>query len=319
MPLRTALQRLVPFRLGKPSLPLTLLRAAARHGCPVQLFFLGQQRQMENIGCRITKVDKHGLVLLHAGLLCPVEELERALCSIYFRLPLSAHLLLPGLSRARAHEGFLCQTRIMGGVPQPDGTLHLHLRLPDNILQRELRRHQRQFISPECVEELALWLPWDKPDTPLPAVASASFRAHAGQSRLQLVNLSAGGAKVQIDMVEFTEELANMDLKQALVRLRLHALHAPQPDCWLRCRCVESRYNISLRRLVLRLCFAHYREVGSAGWIEVGEQGAPGLQPWFARDYPGLAEGLANRDGSGQDALSKDALGQTASGRPDQP
>ena len=308
MSLRTALQRLLPFRQREASLPLRLLRTAARHRSTVQLFLLGQQRQMENIPCKIERVDKQSLVLRHAGP-WPTDCPGRGQCSLYFKLPLAAHLYLPGLTSSRAHEGFLCQTRIMEGRPQPDGGMRLHLRLPATALQRELRRHDRYFISPGCVEMLELWLPWDPPSAGLPADlptdSSASFNASRRQARLRLVNLSAGGAKLQIDNVDFTEDLANMDLKQALIRLQLRGLHQPQPESWLLCRCVESRYNIHLSRLVLRLSFCQYRDARADNWDSVGEQGVAVLQHWLAQDHAALLKAPASLANS-QSCIDKD-------------
>ena len=293
MSLRTALQYILHFRPRKSPSPLRLLRTAARHGCTVQLFLLGQQRQMENIPCHIERVDKQGLILRHAGP-WPADCPGRGQCSMYFKLPLTAHLFVSGLTGSRAHEGFLCQSRIMQDSPQPDGSMRLHLRLPATALQRELRHHERHFIHPDCVERLELWLPWDSPLAELPADGSASFSATHGQTRLRLVNLSAGGAKLQIDNVDFTENLANMDLKQAMIRLQLRGLHQAQPESWLLCRCVESRYNISLSRLVLRLSFCQYRDAGASSWHNIEEQGVAVVQHWLAQDYTALLKAPAS-------------------------
>jgi len=267
----------------------TLLRTALRCDSTVYLYFLGKQREMENLSCRILNVDRKNLQLrCLAGF--PSGSLVREQCSIYFKLPGAALFWIPGLRRSDAHKGFLCRTRIMKSHLLGESVSALQLQLPEQWIQRELRRHERHFLGPACLAQAALWLPAPDSADAVTTLSRADITCSIGPGRLRVVNLSPAGAKVQIDAADLTDRLANMDVRQLVLALDLHRAEQQELRIVLLCRCVESLYNIALRRLVLRLRFIRWQSADQAGetWQTVADSGIAELKDWFEQDYPVL-------------------------------
>ena len=145
------------------------------------------------------------------------------------------------------------------------------------------------------VKAAGLWLPFSRlPENQL-QFGTPDFMYREGcPSQLRLVNISAGGARVQLDQVDFLEEFNNMDGKQVMLLVSLYKTGNKHFSVLAVCKCVESAYSIILRRLTLRLQFRQLWECSeeelSQRWRPVDKEGVHAILDWVNNDFCILME-----------------------------
>ena len=274
---------------------LAVLNAAHKHDAGVSLFFVDRQRQLENVICYIKSVKKNILLLKCRKNFLP-DILNNEKCSIYFKLPYDVIVNSLKLPSATARYGFLCKSRIISNTLNKEtGACEILIETPSHYIQRELRRFERVYPSLQMVKGLGFWLPFNRLPAHPQLAGPPDFTYNPSlPPQLRLINVSAGGARVQLDKVEFLEEFNNLDGKEVLLLISLHQSSGKHISVLTVCKCVESTYSIILRQLTLRLQFKKLWEYGADEvtqlWAPVGSTGVPAILEWINNDFGILME-----------------------------
>lgn len=265
-----------------------LLGAALKHQVCVEILFTSRNRQMDNVYCRI-KALRGKRVLLVSGINFLPDALNGEQCLIYFSLP---HSLLvntfkmpPGLARA----GFLCKTHIISNhCDSENRNCEIEIDLPHAYVQRSLRKHERVFPSGNMVQSVDLWLRGKLPKHWRElGSADFSFRANC-DSRLRLINISASGARIEVDNVEENDRYRSLKGAQMLLCVVLNGQGRKRCATPVVCQCVEGLYSATLRRLSLRLRFVQVWLTdccGHSSWDRVDDEGVLILRDWINNDF----------------------------------
>ena len=199
--------------IKKPLLGTLLGAAFARQVC-IEVLFTSRNRQMDDVYCRIKEMRPSSILLVSNASFLP-DVLNDEQCLVYFNLPRALLIHRFKMSAAEARQGFLCKTRIIHNHVDPESRqCKIEIGMPDAYVQRELRRHERIFPSVGMVRSVDLWLRgrlpshWRELGEP-----DFSFR-EGSPGQLRLVNISAGGARLEMDDVDEAERyhrLSNTD------------------------------------------------------------------------------------------------------------
>lgn len=295
MPIWDSVKNLFSSASTHPPRTFAVLNAAHKHDAGVSLFFVDRQRQLENVICYIKSVKKNTILLKCRKNFLP-DILNNEKCSIYFKLPYDVIVNTLKLPSATARYGFLCKSRIINNTLNKEtGACEILIETPTHYIQRELRRFERVYPSLQMVKGLGLWMPFARLPAHPQLAGPPDFAYNASlPPQLRLVNISAGGARVQLDKVEFLEQFNNLDGKEMLLLVSLHIGSGKHISLLTVCKCVESTYSIILRRLTLRLQFKKLWETGpdevSQRWTAVGSSGVPLILEWINNDFGILME-----------------------------
>ncbi len=276
----------------KPSVGMVLDAAFAHQVC-VEVLFINRNRQMDNVYCRIQSMGPSGIQLVSNINFLP-DALNDEQCLIYFNLPrtLLAHVFKMPPSEAR--KGFLCKTHIIHNQLNPESRqCELKVGRPEAYVQRALRKHERVFPSAGMVRSVDLWL-----RSKLPShwreLGSPDFCFREDNSgSLRLVNISAGGARLEMDDVAAQDRYHRLAGTQMLLCVVLNRPGRRRCVAPVVCHCVEGLYSATLRRLALRLRFVQVWLTdcdGQGSWVRVEDEGVPALHDWIVDDYSFLTE-----------------------------
>ncbi len=281
-----------PHRQPRPS---TVINAAFKHDAGVSLFFVDRQRQLENVICYIKAVKKNRILLRSRKNFLP-DILNNEKCSIYFKLPYDVIVNDLKLPPSTARYGFLCKSRIISNaINKETKACEIQICMPLQYIQRELRKHERVYPGSGMIKAAGLWLPFSRLPENQFQFGTPDYTYREGcPSQLRLINISAGGARVQLDKIEFLEEFNNMDGKELMLLVSLYKSSNKHLSALTVCKCVESAYSIILRRLTLRLQFIKLweasDEIAPPGWKPVGKDGVAAILDWVNNDYGILVE-----------------------------
>lgn len=270
-----------------------LLRAALKHQVCIEILFTARNRQMDNVYCSI-KALRGKKILLVSGINFLPDVLNGEQCLIYFNLPhsllVNTFKMSPGLARA----GFLCKSQIIHNYLDPESrNCEIEIDLPQAYVQRSLRKHERVFPSANMVKSVDLWLRGKLPKH-WRELGSADFSFREdGPSRLRLINISASGARIEIEDVEENDRYRKLTGAQMLLCVVLCGQGRRRCATPVVCHCVEGLYSATLRRLSLRLRFVQVWQTdccGHGSWDRVDEEGVPLLREWINNDFCLLTE-----------------------------
>lgn len=276
----------------KPSIGAVLDAAFAHQVC-VEILFINRNRQLDNVYCRIRKMRRSSVLLV-----CSVNFLPDALngeqCLIHFNLPRALLVHTFKMSAVEARQGFLCKTHIIHNHVDPESRqCEIEISRPEAYVQRELRKHERIFPSAGMVRSVDLWLRGRLPahwrDLGAP---DFTFREDSS-GQLRLVNISAGGARLEMGDVEEADRYHRLSGTQMLLCVVLNRPGRKRCVAPVVCQCVEGLYSATMRRLALRLRFIQVWLTDSDGqgaWARVGDEGVQSINDWIANDYSLLAE-----------------------------
>lgn len=268
-----------------------IINAAVKHDVGMSLFFVDRQRQLENVICYIKSVKKNRIILRSRKNFLP-DILNNEQCSLYFKLPYNVVVEDLKLPVSSARQGFLCKSRIISNsLDKHTKACEILIVMPTQYVQRELRRHERVYPSPAMIKGAGLWLPFSRLPEKQSQFGTPDFilRNDCPTSQVRLVDISAGGARVQIDKVDFLEEFKNMDGRQLLLLVSIYKIGNKHFSVLTACKCIESSYSVILRRLTLRLNFvkiwSYSEDRLSQVWTPVGAEGIPAILEWINNDF----------------------------------
>ena len=272
---------------------VALLRAALAHHVCVEVLFTDRNRQMDNVYCRIMALQDKSLRLMSTTKFLP-DALNGEQCLLYFNLPRTFLINTLKMSPGQARAGFLCKTRIIHNHLEPEKRFcEIEVAIPQAYVQRSLRKHERVFPSQGMVKTVDLWLRGKLPKH-WRELGAADFIFRAGEpSRLKLVNISASGARIEVEEVEESERYRRLTGTQMLLCVVLSGPGRKRCVAPVVCHCVESLYSGTLRRLSLRLRFPQVWQTDGCGhgaWDRVAEDGVAALCDWINNDFCLLTE-----------------------------
>lgn len=273
--------------------PSAIFKMALRFSIPINVSFIDRERLPGNVSCKMEGLQKDRVFLkmLHP---LPAAFFTREKCNLFLKFPQAVLREKLGIRCDLSQNGFLSRSRIVDCDCDSKGySRHLCVSLPEQCSRREFRRHERYRILSGMISRADLWFlegrGEPRPDNP-------DFSYQQGRlCPLRLVNISAGGAKVVLDKLDFLDEFATIERAQLLLRLTLALPDNESQNTWLICRCVNSSYSIKLRRLTLRLQFLMpgnpFQDAALAGdMAQLSEKqaeddahlGIPALKMWLA-------------------------------------
>ncbi len=234
--------------------PAAIFKHVYRNRERVSLSFIDKQRLLRNLSCHIKAIRANSLLLdFQSPLSANLFNQEK--CHLYFKLPNEIIKNKLHIKQNPEQNGFLCKSNILSlGIADDAGNVRqVRVKMPQKYIRRELRRHERYNVFSEIASKACLYfLPRDDVEV------SGNGGSDTGTAKFfepHLADISAGGAKVIIEQVDFLDEFAILDSYRLLLKLPLNASLGEKLDAWLACRCVKSNYSINLRRFSLRLEF----------------------------------------------------------------
>lgn len=270
-----------------------LLRAAMAHKVCVEVLFTDRNRQMDNVYCRIMAMGDKSLRLVSTTKFLP-DALNDEQCLLYFNLPRTFLVNTFKMSPGQARAGFLCKTRIIHNHLEPEKRFcEIVVAIPHAYVQRSLRKHERVFPSMGMVKTVDLWLRGKLPKH-WRELGPADFTFRTGEpSRLKLINISASGARIEVEDVDENERFRRLTGTQMLLCVVLSGPGRKRCVAPVVSHCVESLYSGTLRRLSLRLRFVQVWQSDGSGhgaWDRVAEDGVAALSDWINNDFCLLTE-----------------------------
>lgn len=240
------------FNGGAPS-SRSVFQVAMRHDRPLNVSFMDRERLPGNVSCKMEDLRKDRIFLRLRNPL-PARMFSRDKCYLYLKIPSEVLRSELGIRRDLSQNGFLSKSRILDCDCDKKGlSNHLCISLPSDYTRRELRRHERYRIFAGMISEASLWF---LPEEGAPTPKVPNFSYHEGHlCPLRIINISAGGAKVVLDKLDFLDEFARIETCRLLLKLTLPVDSDDPLDTWLICKCVSSKYSINLRRFTVRLQF----------------------------------------------------------------
>ena len=300
--------------------PGKVLLAVQKQHLLLRLFFVDRQRQLENVACDVIYLSPKKIILKSSKRFLP-DVLKGERCSLYVKIPHNITEKYIGVVNPAVRHGFLFKSRILANYVDPASKeCIIELSMPHSYVQRDLQRHERVNPTPLMLKEISLWLcgkrlPYSPNDLPQPA-----FSYHNGEANpaVQLINLSAGGLRVQLDKLEDTEN-PKRDLKRPMVlHLVLYKPMRKELSVWAVCTCVKVHFSSQLKILTLFLKFARVwddPDEGGRGWLPIEREGVPAIEGWVDNDYCMLLDKkrLVSDELSHCFGLDKDKVRRTAS------
>ena len=270
--------------------PSKVLWAVQKQHLLLRLFFVDRQRQLENIACEVIYLSPQKIILKSNKRFVP-DVIKGERYSLYVKIPHNITEKYIGAVNPAVRHGFLFKARILANYVDPASKeCIIELTMPHSYVQRDLQRHERVNPTPLMLKEISLWLcgrrlPYSPNELQKPA-----FSYHNGEANpsVQLINLSAGGVRVQLDKLEVTDN-SRKDLKRPMVlHLVLYKPMRKELSVWVVCTCVKVHFSSHLKILTLFLKFVRVwddPDEGGRGWLPIEREGVPAIECWVDNDY----------------------------------
>ena len=256
----------------------------------LRLFFVDRQRQLENVACDVVYLSSQKVILKSNKSFLP-DVLKGERCSLYVKIPHCITEKYIGITNPAVRHGFLFKARILANYVDPASKeCIIELTMPHSYVQRDLQRHERVSPSALMLKELSLWLCGNRlPHSPTELLAPAfSYRDGEANPSVQLVNLSAGGLRVQLDNLNGFEN-PKRDLNRPIVMcLVLYKPMRKELVVWAVCNCVKVHFSPQLKILTLFLKYVRAWEEpdeGGKGWQPIEREGLAAIENWVDNDY----------------------------------
>lgn len=270
--------------------PGKILLAVQKQHLRLRLFFVDRQRQLENIACDVVSLFPTKVILKSSKRFLP-DVLKGERCSLYVKIPHHITKKYIGIVNPAVRHGFLFKSRILANYVDPvSKECIVELTMPHSYVQRDLQRHERVSPTPLMLKEMSLWpcgkrLPYSPHDLPDPAFSCRNGEANPSA---QLINLSAGGLRVQLDILADADN-PRKDLKRPMVlHLVLYKPMRKELSVWVVCTCVKVHFSSQLKILTLFLKFVRVwddPDEGGRGWLPIEREGVPAIETWVDNDY----------------------------------
>lgn len=256
----------------------------------LRLFFVDRQRQLENVACDVVYLSPTKVILKSNKRFLP-DVLKAERCSLYVKIPHHITEKYIGIVNPAVRHGFLFKSRILANYVDPV-TKHciIEIAMPHSYVQRDLQRHERVSPTALMLKEISLWLCGKQlPSSPGNLLAPAfSYRDGEANPSVHLVNLSAGGLRVQLDNLNGFEN-PKRDLNRPIVMcLVLYKPMRKELVVWAVCNCIKVHFSPQLKILTLFLKYVRVwdePEEGGRGWVPVEREGLAAIENWVDNDY----------------------------------
>lgn len=288
----------------------TGLEYALQRAVPVRFTYEGRPREAGPVLCAVASTDRADTVLVTGETFIP-GELNGRECRIYFKLMAQPDENAPGDKASDAKYGFYCRSIVLDTRrDDANAQTEIHIKTPFRALQRELRCHERLNIKPGMIRKFCFWF--------APSLPRQRGQVHASMSRyspeqdhdIRLIDLSAGGAFVQLVNSELPHDIDINRKTQTLLYLDCTGLEGESLKFLLAAHCVGVFRNKKTNAMNLHLQFA--QQLGTLSkeenlnWQPVGESGISLLKRWVEARLKRFPDSAASPFFL---ALSRDATG----------
>lgn len=309
---RSFWQRIRAAFSRRDAAPAAVVHSAWKHNALVNLSVVDQERTVRNVDCRILGIRRQRIIL-HADEAQAMRLTDRSKCFLYFKLTPAVLRRELGFSSQPEQNGFLCRSTIAGLGPDA-ATGQISVLMPEEYTRRELRHHERYQLFDGMVVGATLEF------MPLAPGPLAAAPVACARHDVRLLNISAGGARIVLDDVDFLDGFSHLEERGLILRLLLAngGGRAGQRHMALHCRCVGSHYTIRSRRLSILAQFLSQcpgqdspsrdalpaascpRVAGCGPDARASADGIPAIHDWTVSDYgrlraacsPGAAAGV---------------------------
>lgn len=274
----------------RPDHPANILLAAQKNSLLMRLFFVDRQRQLENIACDVMYISEKKILLKTSKSFLP-DVLKNERCSLYLKIPHIIAEKYVGIKNPAVRHGFLFKSRILENFLDPQSKwCYIEVAMPQKYVQRDLQQHERVSPTPLMLKQMSLWfcrksLPTSPQDLSAPLFSTL---LEGAKSSLRVVNLSAGGLRVQIDGLEgYDNPKKDFDRPMVLHMVLYKAMRKELP-IWAVCTSIKVHYSARLKILTLFLKYVREwddPEAGGVGWKVVDRDGIPAVESWVDNDY----------------------------------
>lgn len=269
--------------------PAKILFVAQKRQIFLRLFFVDRQRQMKNVICEVTGVCPNKILLKSSERFLP-DVLCHERCSLHLMFPHSVAAKYLGIKDAALRHGFLCKCRIRHNwISTKTKDCIIEVTMPEKFIVRDMQQHERVTPTGLMLKEMDIWLvsnrlPRSPDDLPTPL-----FSCREGAcSCLRLINISAGGARIQIDGVQCSGTPRATMSKMVMLRVVLYKTRRKELPLVIACNCVKVHYSPQVNILTLFLKFSQAwreSEFGESGWVAVGREGVEEIEQWVNNDF----------------------------------
>lgn len=272
----------------------TALEYAQQRAIPVSFTYEGRPREVGPVPCAVASTDRANTVLLTRETFIP-DELDGRDCRIYFKLGEEPEANAEGEQAVGAKYGFYCRSHVLNTRRNNANThTEIHIKTPFRALQRELRRHERLNIRPGMIRKFCFWFAPSLPRERGQIHVYMSRYSSEQESVASLVDLSAGGAFVQLVNYELLHDIDISRNTQSLLYLDCNGLKGESLKFFLAARCVAVFRNKKSNAMNLHLQFT--QQLGTLSkeedltWQPVGESGVSLLGRWIETRLKPLSE-----------------------------
>lgn len=270
--------------------PARILLSAQTHFLLLRLFFVDRQRQLENVGCDIMYISPKKVIIRSNKHFLP-DVLRSERCSLYVKIPHGIAEKDVGIDSPALKHGFIFKSRIISNFIDPESKYCIiEIAMPQKYVQRDLQRHERVSLTPLMLKNLSLWICDKHVPSSLHDIETELFTCVDGNvcSSVKLLNISAGGIRVQLENIRGFDNPRRELNKNFVVHLALYKPMRKELSVWSICSCVKVHFSSRLNILTLFLKFVQVWDdpkEGGVGWYTLGREGIAAIEAWVDNDY----------------------------------
>ena len=269
--------------------PAKILFVAQKKQVYLRLFFVDRQRQMKNVVCEVIGVYPRKVLLKSSESFLP-DVLCHERCSLHLMFPHATAAKYLGIREVALRHGFLCKCRVLHNsiCPKTKDCI-IEVTMPEKFIARDMQQYERVTPTALMLKEMNVWfVPGRLPRCPQ-NLGVPLFSCGEGQcSSLRLVNISAGGARVQIENVRCDGTPRTTLSKAVVLRIVLYRIMRKELPLVIVCNCVKVHYSRQVNILTLFLKFSQAwreSEFGDSCWVAVGREGVEEIEQWVVNDF----------------------------------
>ena len=270
--------------------PGKIFVAAQRHYLLLRLFFVDRQRQLENVACDVLYISPQKILLKSNKRFLP-DILKGERCSLYVKIPHAIAEKYLGISYPAIRHGFIFKTRIVANyIDTKSKQCIVEIAMPQKYVQRDLQRHERVGLTPLMLKKISLWICNNQLPKSMNDIDNTTF-GYVDESicaSIRVVNLSAGGLRVQLDSFKGFENPRRQLNKPIILNIVLYKTLRKELSLWTVCSCVKVHFSPQLKILTLFLKFVRVWDdpnEGGAGWRVIDREGIAAIEAWVDNDY----------------------------------
>ena len=270
--------------------PGKILLVVQKRCMQLRLFFVDRQRQMENVACDIIHLTPQKVILKSSKRFLP-DILRGERCSLYVKIPHYITERHIGVANPAVRHGFLFKSKILANHLDPvSKECIIEMSMPHSYVQRDLQRHERVNPTPLMISEVSLWICGRKlPNSPSDLREPAfCYRDGDPTPSVQLINLSAGGVRLQLNNLSCFENPQKELNRPIVISLVLYKPMRKKLAVWASCSCIKMHFSPQLKILTLFLKYMlvwNGSDEAGGCWQSLGREGLPAIEDWVDNDY----------------------------------